>query len=181
MKDPQLDGLPRTLESVQVADVLNARFGQTSQAGAQIVARTDTATLDAYGARWASDPEVARVEPAVALNPNLSSSPLRSTATGRTRKRETWSNGPCRPAGRLRSWINGDVARMIDLNTRLQAGLPLAVLIVILAMTILLFMMTGSVVIPLKAIVMSALSLAATFGVLVVFSNGVGSPARWIR
>ena len=51
-----------------------------------------------------------------------------------------------RPAG-YESWINGDAARMIDLNTRLQAGLPLAVLIVVLAMTILLFLMTGSVVV----------------------------------
>ena len=168
LKDPQLDGLPRSLESVQVADVLNARFGQTSQAGAQIVARTDTATLDAYGARWASDPEVARVEPAVALNPNLSVLTFAVNGDGQNQDARDLVERlrADRPVG-YESWINGDAARMIDLNNRLQAGLPLAVLIVILAMTILLFMMTGSVVIPLKAIVMSVLSLAATFGVLV--------------
>ena len=167
LKDPQLDGLPRSLESVQVADVLNARFGQTSQAGAQIVARTDTATLDAYGARWPVIRRWRASEPAVALNPNLSVLTFAVHGDGQNQDARDLVERlrADRPAG-YESWINGDAARMIDL-IRLQAGLPLAALIVVLAMTILLFLMTGSVVYTTKAIVMSVLSLAATFGVLV--------------
>jgi RND superfamily putative drug exporter len=61
----------------------------------------------------------------------------------------------------------------MDLQDRLADGLPLAVTIVVLAMLVVLFLMTGSIVVGIKAIVVSALSLAATFGVLTaVFQDG---------
>jgi len=77
-----------------------------------------------------------------------------------------------RPVG-YESWVTGDAAVLIDLDDRLISGLPLAIVITVLAMIILLYLMSGSVVIPLKAVVLNVLSLAATFGVLVaVFQDG---------
>ena len=51
--------------------------------------------------------------------------------------------------------------------------MPLAIAIIVIATFVLLFLMTGSVVIPAKAIVMNVLSLGATFGALVwIFQDG---------
>ncbi len=51
--------------------------------------------------------------------------------------------------------------------------MPIALLFVVLATLILLFLLTGSVLIPIKALIMNLLSLGATFGILVlIFQDG---------
>ena len=174
IKVPQLEGLPRTLESVQVADVLDQRFGISSQAGVAVLARTDPATLDGYAQPWAADPAVARVEPASAVGAGVSMVVLDVHGDGQGAGAQALVDRlrQDRPAG-YESWVTGDAARLMDLQDRLIDGLPLAAAIVVLSMLIVLFLMTGSVVVGVKAIVVSALSLAATFGVLTaVFQDG---------
>jgi RND superfamily putative drug exporter len=62
---------------------------------------------------------------------------------------------------------------LVDVLGSLRTSLPWAAAVTVLAMFVLLFLMTGSIVVPLKAIVMGALSLGASFGVLVVlFQEG---------
>ena len=54
-----------------------------------------------------------------------------------------------------------------------MAGLPWAAGLIALATFVLLFLMTGSLLVPLKALVMNVLSLGASFGALVwVFQEG---------
>jgi RND superfamily putative drug exporter len=174
IKVPQLEGLPRSLESVQVADVLHERFGISSQLGVAVVARTDPATLDAYARRWTSDPAVERVEPAGSIGPDVSMVvfDVHGDGQGAGAQALVERMRQDRPAG-YESWVTGDAARLMDLQDRLADGLPLAVTIVVLAMLVVLFLMTGSIVVGIKAIVVSALSLAATFGVLTaVFQDG---------
>ncbi len=65
------------------------------------------------------------------------------------------------------SWVTGTDARTVDLTDSLLRGVPLAALIVCLGTVVLLFLMTGSLIVPLKALVASALSLGASIGVLV--------------
>ena len=69
--------------------------------------------------------------------------------------------------------VTGDPAEIVDLRDSVTDRLPAAVAILVVATFALLFLMTGSVVVPLKAIVMNVLSLGATFGALVlVFQDG---------
>ena len=69
--------------------------------------------------------------------------------------------------------VGGDPAETVDYRHGLEARLPFAIAIVVIATFILLFFMTGSVVLPFKAIVMNVLSLGATFGALVwIFQDG---------
>jgi len=174
VKVPQLEGLPRSIESVRVADQLDARFGQTSLAAVRVVARADPATLDAYAAKWTSDPEVLRVEKARPVNPTVSAVVIATKGDGQSKGAQDLVNRlrTDRPAG-VESWVAGDAAQLIDLNQRLADGLPLGIAITALAMILLLFLMTGSLIIPLKAIAMNVISLGATFGVLVaVFQDG---------
>jgi uncharacterized membrane protein YdfJ with MMPL/SSD domain len=67
----------------------------------------------------------------------------------------------------------GQTADFVDLKESLVRHLPLALLIVAVATIAVLFLMTGSVVLPIKALVMNVLSLSATFGLLVlIFQDG---------
>jgi uncharacterized membrane protein YdfJ with MMPL/SSD domain len=69
--------------------------------------------------------------------------------------------------------VAGETASYLDLEHSLGAHLPIVFAVVVAATLIVLFLMTGSVVLPLKAIVMNALNLSAVFGILVlVFQHG---------
>ncbi len=69
--------------------------------------------------------------------------------------------------------VGGVAADFIDQRAALARGLPLAVGIIALVTVAALFLMTGSVVLPLKAVVMNVLSIAATIGIVVwVFQEG---------
>jgi uncharacterized membrane protein YdfJ with MMPL/SSD domain len=67
----------------------------------------------------------------------------------------------------------GQTAAFVDLKSSLVDHLPLVLAIVIVATFVVLFLMTGSVVLPIKALIMNALTLSATFGILVlIFQDG---------
>jgi RND superfamily putative drug exporter len=69
--------------------------------------------------------------------------------------------------------VTGAAAFLVDYRDSLLARLPWALGLIGLATFVLLFLMTGSVVVPVKAIVMNVLSLGASFGALVwVFQDG---------
>jgi RND superfamily putative drug exporter len=69
--------------------------------------------------------------------------------------------------------VGGETASLVDLKAGLENRLPLALAIVVFVTVTVLFLMTGSVVLPLKAVVMNALTLCATFGVMVlIFQDG---------
>src|SRR5712691_2645068 len=76
------------------------------------------------------------------------------------------------PAG-ARAYVGGQTARLVDELASLSATLPWMALVMAGATFLLLFLAFGSVVLPVKAIVMNVLSLSATFGVVVwVFQDG---------
>jgi RND superfamily putative drug exporter len=69
--------------------------------------------------------------------------------------------------------VGGETAYQMDLFSNLRATLPYALAVIALAVFVLLFLMTGSVVMPIKAILLNTLSLTATFGALVwIFQDG---------
>jgi uncharacterized membrane protein YdfJ with MMPL/SSD domain len=69
--------------------------------------------------------------------------------------------------------VGGAAAHFVDLQHSLEKHAPIALAIVIVATLIVLFLMTGSVVLPIKQLVMNALNLSAVFGILVfVFQDG---------
>jgi trehalose monomycolate/heme transporter len=63
--------------------------------------------------------------------------------------------------------VGGTTAGLVDELASLGSTLPWMALLVCLSTFVLLFLAFGSVILPLKAIVMNALSLGATFGVVV--------------
>jgi trehalose monomycolate/heme transporter len=78
---------------------------------------------------------------------------------------------PAPPGGSV--LVGGPTAELSDLLASLGRLLPLMGLIVAGATVLLLFLAFGSVVLPLKALVMNALSLTASFGAIVwIFQDG---------
>jgi uncharacterized membrane protein YdfJ with MMPL/SSD domain len=69
--------------------------------------------------------------------------------------------------------VAGAAAGFVDLQSSLTSHGPIALAIVIVATLIVLFLMTGSVILPVKQLVMNVLNLSAVFGILVfVFQDG---------
>jgi len=77
------------------------------------------------------------------------------------------------PAGPANVQATGFTAHFIDTQSSLDAHLPAVLAIVALATFVVLFLFTGSVVLPIKALVMNLLTLSAVFGILVlIFQDG---------
>jgi putative drug exporter of the RND superfamily len=161
-----------------------------AQFDAQAPGRSDA--LDGYAKTLSSQPGVARVDAATGfyssgfqlLGPTELS--RRFTAAGRG----TWlsvvpSVEPMSPAGEalvkaVRATpapfpvlVEGDSARLVDGKAALARRLPLALALIAVSTFMLLFLMVGSLLVPVKALVLNVLSLSATFGALVfVFQEG---------
>jgi len=69
--------------------------------------------------------------------------------------------------------VGGATADFIDFQSSLAEHLPIALAIVIGATLVILFLMTGSVILPIKSLIMNFLNLSAVFGLLVlIFQDG---------
>ncbi|MGK5544277.1 MMPL family transporter [Streptomyces sp. URMC 127] len=72
-----------------------------------------------------------------------------------------------------RALVGGEAASLVDTKAALADRIPWAAALIVLSMLVLLFLFSGSVVIPLKALVFNLLSLTASFGAMVyVFQDG---------
>lgn len=69
--------------------------------------------------------------------------------------------------------VTGGTADFVDLQSSLAGHLPIALAIVVVATLVILFLMTGSVILPIKSLLMNFLNLSAVFGLLVlIFQDG---------
>ncbi|MDT7732676.1 MAG: putative drug exporter of the superfamily, partial [Mycobacterium sp.] len=69
--------------------------------------------------------------------------------------------------------VGGPTATLIDTSAAVGNRLPLAILLIALATFVLLFLFTGSIVVPMKALVLNLLMLSAVLGTMVwIFQDG---------
>jgi uncharacterized membrane protein YdfJ with MMPL/SSD domain len=69
--------------------------------------------------------------------------------------------------------VGGATADFVDLQSSLVEHLPIVLAIIIAATLVILFLMTGSVILPIKSLIMNFLNLTAVFGLLVlIFQDG---------
>ena len=171
--DPRI--LPRSFESRTVADTLLARFPGKAADPIQVVAQrpaTDPAVL-AYAEKIKTIPGVTSVTINDSLPGNLSVTNV--MASGSTQSTEAQNLVTALRADRpaYRTYVSGSAAILMDFKHSIATRFPWALALIALATFLLLFLMTGSVLVPLKALVMNALSLGATFGALVwIFQDG---------
>jgi putative drug exporter of the RND superfamily len=69
--------------------------------------------------------------------------------------------------------VEGQAAGLVDSKAAIGGALPWAIAIIVIATFVLLFMMAGSLLVPVKALILNSLSLTATFGAMVwIFQDG---------
>ncbi|HEX8854369.1 MAG TPA: efflux RND transporter permease subunit [Thermoleophilaceae bacterium] len=168
--------LPQGSESRQVAETIDRNFGTFAADPIQVVARA-TPTEDDQVARYAS---ALRDEPgagAVSEPRRLSSNtvlidvlPPGDALSKRNRELVRTVRAVDAPVPVA---VGGAAARFVDQQDTLGDYLPFALALLALTTFVLLFLLTGSVILPLKALLMNVLTLSATFGILVlVFQDG---------
>jgi RND superfamily putative drug exporter len=77
------------------------------------------------------------------------------------------------PSGSMDTVVGGDAAELVDSKDAIGSRLPLAAALIVISTFVLLFLFSGSVLQPLRALLFNVLGLSATLGVLVlIFQEG---------
>jgi putative drug exporter of the RND superfamily len=189
--------LPEHLSSRQVQDDIRARFSSDESRALQVVAtdiddpaaRADD--IDRYAARLSRLPGAARVDAVTGsfidgqqvVGPGQLSARFEgdhATWLSVVPSVEAYSEEGERLAKDVRDTpapfpvlVTGPSAELVDSKESLFRLLPIALGLVALATFVLLFLMFGSILVPIKALILNVLSLSATFGALVwIFQDG---------
>ncbi len=190
--------LTSELSSRQVQDQIRAHFPSNETGALQVVApdlhdpESHEQEIVAYAVALSRLHGVARVDAVTGSYANGQSLPVNATVSKRFQStRGTWLNvvpsvEPLSDAGEHLAHdvrdlhapighvlVAGPSAQLVDSKSSLFARMPWAALWIAVATFVLLFLMFGSVVVPLKALVLNVLSLTATFGAMVwIFQEG---------
>jgi len=170
--DPSV--LPETASARQVDDAINRDFPPAQTAPIAVVGQTASAAeLKRYSERLRELPGVAAVNPPQRLDRDTALINVVSEHRVLDDRTQELVRDVRGAAASFPVLAGGVTAEFVDLQSSLADHLPLAVAIIVLATLVVLFLMTGSVILPLKAILMNALTLSAAFGILVlVFQDG---------
>ncbi|MCG6495739.1 MMPL family transporter [Kitasatospora sp. A2-31] len=183
--------LPPTAVSAQVATAIRDKFDNREQDTLQVVAlnvgdpTTRTADIDRYARQLSQNRAVARVDALTGGYSNgqkvLESDPASArfanasdTYLSLVLNVDPYGDDGAELVRTVRDdpapfavVVGGAPADSVDTFDVLGDRLPIAIAILAVGSFVLLFLLTGSVLLPLKAILLSALSLSATFGALV--------------
>ncbi|MGW1808555.1 MMPL family transporter [Streptomyces sp. NPDC002078] len=166
--------LPSTAESHVVQEHIRAGFPGSPGGGLEVLAegRATTAQYAAYKQQVAALPEVARVD-----GPLVRGDAAYFTVQP---KGEAVDDPAQRLVGDIRALhapfdakVTGTAAVLVDTKHAIAQRLPWAAVFIAVVTLLLVFLLTGSVLIPVQAVVLNALSLTAMFGAVVwVFQDG---------
>ncbi len=170
------DLLPESFESRAFALATAEHFPRDATEPVVVLARVPAAELQASVDAVARGDLVREARPALNREDGWSSVELQPYGESQGDRAKDLVQALRDDRPEFRTWVTGDAAALLDFQQVVLDGLPWAVLVVGLGTFTLLFLMTGSVLVPIKALVMNTLSLGATFGVLVlVFQEGYGA------
>jgi RND superfamily putative drug exporter len=186
--------LPPSSSSRQVQDTIRHDFAGNEAGAVSIVAPTATAApsvISAYASQVSKLPGVGRVDAVTGSYAGGNQvAPANSGSARFNAPGGTWlsavptvepesSQGEAlvtairRAPAPFRVVVGGQSAQLVDSKASLFGRLPLAGAIIALVTFTVLFLMTGSVLVPVKALVLNLLSLSATFGAMVwIFQDG---------
>ncbi|MBJ7383526.1 MAG: MMPL family transporter [Mycolicibacterium sp.] len=170
--------LPRDASAHQVGDQLRDEFANDSATAVTVVVPDSTGLGAADFTRYAADvssvPRVAGVSAPTVVDGSAyltvaSSAPLFSDESQHQLDRIRDVSGP----GGRDVVLTGTAQVNSDSVHAITSRLPVVLGLIALVMFVLLFLLTGSLAIPLKALVLNVLSLTAAFGAMVwIFQDG---------
>jgi RND superfamily putative drug exporter len=168
--------LPKDASARQAYDIVSAEFPPYREAPIWVSVKGASPQAVARLAEQVREtPGVAAVYPPLPLREGvtaieaISSSPFTSDSSQATVER---IRDIAAPPGAT-ALVGGATADFIDFQGSLERHLPIALAIIVIATLVILFLMTGSVVLPIKSLIMNVLNLSAVFGLLVlIFQDG---------
>jgi uncharacterized membrane protein YdfJ with MMPL/SSD domain len=167
--------LPHSASARQVDDTLTRDFppNRTSPVEVVVGAPAKSPQVRAVAAQITRLPDVSAVSSAQPAGPNnslLAVASVQRASSGATKQLVRDIRAIQAP---VYIGVAGQTAAFLDLEHSLGAHLPAVLAVIVAATLIVLFLFTGSVVLPLKAVLMSMLSLSAVLGILVlIFQDG---------
>ncbi|MFJ4774946.1 MMPL family transporter [Streptomyces sp. NPDC088762] len=169
--------LPRTAESHVVQQQIRDAFPGSPGGGLTVLAEgaSGPAELAAYRDRVAALPGVVRIDGPVSTDAGARYAYFSVTSEGEAVGPQAQDLvGEVRKVDAdFRISVAGQAARLVDTQKAIASALPAALALVVLATLLLVFLLTGSLLIPLQAVLLNALSLTAMFGAVVwVFQEG---------
>jgi RND superfamily putative drug exporter len=165
--------LPSSAAVHQVGDDLRTRFAQNAAGGVTVVLPdVDSGQLATYASALARVPGATAVSPPV-TNGRAAYLVVQTDATPYSDAGQRFLSDVRDVPAPAPTLITGAAARSADSLSALGSRLPLALTLIIVSTFVVLFMFTGSLLMPLKALVLNTLSLTATFGAMVwIFQDG---------
>jgi uncharacterized membrane protein YdfJ with MMPL/SSD domain len=168
--------LPKSASARQAYDVVSERFPPYHETPIWIdVESGDAAAASQVAKRVRGVAGVAEVLPPQQLAPGVSAVQAISAhpfASGASEDAVRTIRDLPEPPGAT-VLVSGATADFVDFQGSLAAHLPISLGIIVLATLVILFLMTGSVVLPVKSLLMNFLNLSAVFGLLVlIFQDG---------
>jgi uncharacterized membrane protein YdfJ with MMPL/SSD domain len=163
--------LPESASARQVDDVLRSDFPPYRDSPVTLAVRGGRAAAERVAIEAAHVPGAAAVGPPRELRGGVYAIDVISPAP----PLDDRSQDLVRDLRALRhdSLVTGSSAHWVDLQRSLVDHLPLVVAIVVAVTLAVLFVMTGSLILPIKQVLMNALALSAVFGALVlIFQDG---------
>jgi uncharacterized membrane protein YdfJ with MMPL/SSD domain len=155
------ESIPKASTQYGFLTALGDHFPLAASPRVELVAKTDQASAAAWAGRVKALQHVTEATAPTEVNGYWVSIVSVSRHQGDAVVREIRADRPS-----FANWVGGTDAASVDYTESLLRGAPWAALIIIAATFILLFLMTGSVVIPITALLISAISLGAAVGVL---------------
>ncbi|AXI77019.1 MMPL family transporter [Peterkaempfera bronchialis] len=167
------DVLPASFASRSVADTVQQRFPQQIPAPVTVVVEAPQQQAQRYARQVAELPGVSGVRPAQQVAGNLSTVDVLVAGDPQGARAQSVVGELRDHRGGLRTWVTGDAASVVDFKQEIAHRGPIAFALVACGTLLLLFLMTGSVVVPVKALLMNVLSLGCSLGALtLVFQHG---------
>lgn len=163
--------LPSSASARQVDDALRADFPPYRDTPVTLAVSGGPGEAERIAAAAAELPGTAEVAPPVELAGDLHAIPVYSAAA----PLDEGSKELVRELRELEGdpQVTGFTAGFLDLQSSLGDHLPIALAIVAAITLVVLFLFTGSLILPLKQLVMNLLGLSAVFGILVwIFQDG---------
>jgi RND superfamily putative drug exporter len=168
--------LPQAASAKQAYDVTTAEFPPFREAPIWVSVKGATPQATArLTAEVRNTPGVAAVYPPQQLRGGItaieaiSANPFNSDPSQATVKRIR----EIAPPPGVTVLVGGGTADFVDFQRSLARHLPIAFAIIVISTLVILFLMTGSVVLPIKSLIMNVLNLSAVFGLLVlIFQDG---------
>ncbi|MFH8382650.1 MMPL family transporter [Kitasatospora sp. NPDC018058] len=166
--------LPGSSAGRQVAETIDHRFPQIAAAPITVVVEGGAPVAQAYaGEVVAKLPGVSGVRAVTPVSDKVSTVDVLVHGDPQGDAAQQVVDELRADRGGLKTYVTGGAATVVDFKDELMSRGPWALGLVAVGTLVLLFLMTGSVVMPVKALLMNLLSLGASLGALtLVFQDG---------